>query len=76
MQRLLTEEEYQELTPKSQVKIREDALETARLLILELSNYACSSDDCGSCIIGSVRDRRLNPMDSSLICRKNRVYHK
>ena len=48
MQYFLTKEEYSDLTPKTELHRRDDALEASSRLILELSGFKCRHRRGGS----------------------------
>ena len=55
MQILLTQIEYDALTPVKRLQARNDALEVARKLIM--SDEACKKTVCTECVIGQIEDR-------------------
>lgn len=89
MQYILTQAEYDALTPVSRLQERNEALEHARKLILENSDHTCHHDlteeqrnecngypsDCGSCPIGSMKDMD-NYRAGKKICGLSREYSK
>lgn len=78
MQYLLTEEEHDNLTPIKRVERRDQSLEVARQLIIELAGIECYKGYCDSCPISSIGHgaKVVNRDDSKLICKKTRKYSK
>ena len=89
MQYILTQAEYDALTPVSRLQERNEALEHARKLILENSEHTCHHDlteeqweeacgypsDCGNCPIGKMDDKN-NYQLGKKICQLSREYSK
>ncbi len=87
MQYILTQEEYNNLTPVSRIQERDESLEYARKLILESSEHICHHDMtekqweecngypamCSECPIGKVDS---NYKLSQKICGLSREYSK
>jgi len=61
MQYLLTKEEYSDLTPKTELHRRDDALEASSRLILELSGFKCRHRRGGSFRAGTAMNARCTP---------------
>lgn len=79
MQYILSESELNDLVHKNGVIERNTALETARKIIINLTNYPCGKDYCDMCPIsevGSLQNDRPNSTTSRLICKKPRRYSK
>ena len=81
MQYLLTQQEYDALTPVKRVQERNEALEVARQIIVKLSNQPCGEGYCDQCPVSSIggeigeNDRPSHEI-SRLICIKNKRYGK
>lgn len=72
MRYLLTQKEYDALTPVKGLQERNEALEAAKVLILELSGFPCGETYCDKCPIGNMEDNT----SSKHICIQMRQYSK
>ena len=82
MKYILDEEEMNSLVPVKDQELRDSALESARIKILEISTYVCIHDDpdaysncrgCDDCPCSSINDG-YEYKEWELICRKNKDY--
>jgi hypothetical protein len=83
MQYILTEAEYDALTPVKRLQSRNEALEVAREIIIRLSGYPCGKDYCDGCPISDIgfnyddsKTERPSREVSRYICIRNRKYSK
>ncbi len=87
MQYILTQSEYDALTPVKRLQERNDALEVAREIIVNLdkkwSGFQCGVDYCDTCpisAIGHAKDGRMEDRpthkESKHICIRVRNYSK
>ena len=80
MQYILTKEEYEALTPKTNVEERDKALNEARMIILRLSEMPCGESYCDYCPISYLggKDDEYRPSHeiTNLICTLNKRYGK
>jgi hypothetical protein len=81
MQYILTQEEKDNLVPKSEVEKRDEALELARRIIVNLAGIQCGGY-CNFCPVSSIqldpKSKDLVPSDelSELMCRQYKRYGK
>ncbi len=82
MQYILTPEEYSDLEPRIKVTERDEALESARKIIVRLAGVQCGKGYCDECPISNIghyshEDKNaISAVSSNLICRKFRMYSK
>jgi len=79
MEYLLSQEEYDALTPVRLLQERNEALEDARKIIVRLADIPCGKtycDDCPVSDIGFYEDdtNAISSVSSNLICGKSRDY--
>jgi len=80
MQYILSQSEFDALTPVKGVQERNKALEIACKIILSVSAYPCGETYCDDCPISPIRKQKekegLTHDVSKLLCTKNRNYSK
>jgi len=81
MQYLLTQSEYDGLTPVKRLQSRNDALEVARKIIVKLTGHECGKSYCDSCPISDIgghfdNTQRPTREQSKHICIEYRRYSK
>ena len=78
MEYLLTQAEYDALTPVKRLQERNDALEVAREIIVELSGVRCGDAYCDECPLDYLRpsNEKMTREISHHICIKSRNYGK
>lgn len=80
MKYILTQKEYDELTQVTRLQESNEALEQARLLIVELSGVKCGTQYCDLCPVSDIRckdwNTKIDTRESKLICPLSRKYSK
>lgn len=79
MQYILSQEEFEALAPVEHLKERDEALEQARQIIVELAGVRCGVLYCDVCPVSDIYRGHSGEVDakiSKLICPKTRHYSK
>jgi hypothetical protein len=83
MEYILSQKEYDALTPVKRLQERNEALEVAMEIILRLSGYQCGQKYCDGCPISSfgtandgTKESRPTHKQSKHICIRSRMYGK